>query len=65
MYYSNYECQCDKLCEVREYLDYENCKYRKILFDKLVKDCSENIDENEIISITLNDYGSVCGSYGN
>ena len=65
MYYSNYECQCDKLCVVREYLDYENCKYRKILVDKLVKDCSENIDENEIISITLNDYGSVCGSYGN
>ena len=65
MYYSNYEWQCYKLCDVREYLDYENCKYRKILFDKLVKDCSENIDENEIISITLNDYGSVCGSYGN
>ena len=25
----NYECECDKSCDVREYLDYENCKYRK------------------------------------
>ena len=25
----NCECKCDKLCNVREYLDYINCKCRK------------------------------------
>ena len=28
---SNCECECDKSCDVREYLDYENCKRRKKL----------------------------------
>ena len=28
-----------------EYLDYENCKCRKKLFDKLVEECTEYIDE--------------------
>ena len=26
---SNCECECDKSCDGREYLDYENCKCRK------------------------------------
>ena len=25
----NSECECDKSCDVGEYLDYENCKCRK------------------------------------
>ena len=33
---SNCECECDKACDTGEYLDYENCKYRKKLVDKLV-----------------------------
>ena len=33
---SNCECEGDKACDVGEYLDYENCKCRKNLFDKLV-----------------------------
>ena len=56
------ECECDKPCDFREYLDYENCKCKKKLVDKLFEECRENIDENKIISVTLNDYGSVCGS---
>ena len=28
---SNCECQCDKSCNIGEYLDYENCKCRKKL----------------------------------
>ena len=43
-------------------LDYENCNCRKKLFDKLVKECSESIDEHELISVTLNDYERVCWS---
>ena len=59
---SNCECKCDKSCDVGEYLDYENCKSRKRLIDKLVEECSENIDEIKLISVTLNDYKNVCGS---
>ena len=47
---SNCECECDKSCAVGEYLDYENCKCRKTLVDKLVEDCNENIDEVKIPS---------------
>ena len=61
-YPSSCECECDKPCDVRECLDYENYKCRKKLDDKLVEEFSENIDENEVISITLNDYESVCNS---
>ena len=42
---SNCECECDKSCDFGEYLDYENCKCRKRLVDKLVDECDENIDE--------------------
>ena len=48
--------------EMLEYLDYENYKCRKKLVDKLVEDCSKNIDENEMITVTLNNHGRVCGS---
>ena len=53
---SNCECECDKSCDVWEYLDYKNCKCRKKLTGKLVEECSINIDENEMIySNNLND----------
>ena len=26
---SNCQCECNKSCDVGEYLDYSNCKYRK------------------------------------
>ena len=50
---SNCECECDKSWNVGEYLDYENCKCRKKLVDKLVErssteKCTENIDEVKI-----------------
>ena len=25
----NCQCECDKSCDVGEYLDYENCKWKK------------------------------------
>ena len=37
---SNCECQCDKSCDVGEYLDYENCKCRNKLIDKFVEECT-------------------------
>ena len=65
---SNCECECDKLCDIGEYLDHKNCKCKKRMIDKLVEECSENIDGNEILynknlnAIPLNVYKKVCNS---
>ena len=40
---SNCECECDNTCDIGEYLDYENCKCRKNLVNKLVEECTENV----------------------
>ena len=64
---SNCECECDKSCDMGEYFDYKNCKCRKKI-DKLVEECSENIDGNEMLYnetlnvIPLNVYKKVCSS---
>ena len=50
---SNCECECDKTYDIGEYLDYENCKCRKILVDKLVDECTETIEEVKLAKITL------------
>ena len=50
---SNCECECDKSCDFGEYLDYENCKCRKRLVDKLVEECNENIDEPKLTKIAF------------
>ena len=50
---NNCECECDKSCDVGEYSDYENCKCRKSLVDKLVEECGENIDEAKLAEIAL------------
>ena len=50
---SNCECECDKACDVGEYLDYENCKCRKKLVDKLVDECTETVEEVKLAKITL------------
>ena len=52
-----------KSCDVGEYLDYKNCKCREKIVDKLLEECSENINENEMIyNGTLNDYKKMCSS---
>ena len=42
------------------YLDYENCKCRKKLVDKLIDECTETIEEVKLVKITFteneNDY---------
>ena len=32
-----------------EYLDYSNCTCRKKLFDKLIEECTENINETSLV----------------
>ena len=50
---SNCERECDKLCNIGEYLYYKNCKCGKKLVDKLVEECNENVDEKEIYPAKL------------
>ena len=49
---SNCECECGKSCKIGEYLDYENCKCRKKLVDKLVEECIEINNEVKLAKIT-------------
>ena len=49
---TNYECECDKSCDVGEYLDYEKRKLRKRLVDKLFEECTENVEEVNLAGIT-------------
>ena len=44
--------ECES-CHFGEYLDYENCKCRKALVDKLVDECGENVDEVKLTEIAL------------
>ena len=57
---SNCECECDKLCDFGEYLDYENFKCRKMLVDKLVEECNEYIDEAKLTERALFEHKNKC-----
>ena len=46
---SNCTCECDKLCNMSEYLDCKNCKCRKKAIYSLVEECDKNTDKNEVI----------------
>ena len=60
---SNCECECDKSCDIGEYLDYSSCKCRKKLIDPLVEECTENINETELVKKTLDKSEDRCNSY--
>ena len=62
---SNSECECDKSCDVGEYLDYKNCKCRKKIVDKLVEECTETVEEVKLAKITLaeNENSYKCNSW--
>ena len=70
---SNCGCECDRSCDIGEYLDHKNCKCRHKIAGALVEKCSKNIDKNEMIcnqnlntislnAITLNDNKILCSS---
>ena len=56
-------------CDIEEYIDYKNCKCRRNIVCELVEECSENIDENELIynetlnAIPLKNYNKVSASF--
>ena len=65
---SNCGYECDRSCDIGEYLDYKNCKCRKKIAGALVEECSKNIDGNKMIyNGTVNTIPSIaikkmCGS---
>ena len=58
-YPSNCECECYKSCDFSEYLDYENCKCKKRLVDKLAEECTKNIQETRLVKINSTECNSV------
>ena len=37
-------CECDKYCEIGQYLDYKNCVCRKKIIDDLIEQCTSIVD---------------------
>ena len=62
------KCECDKSCDVGQYLDYKNFKCRNNIIGELVEECTENIYENEMMynetlnTIPLIDHKKMCNS---
>ena len=59
---SNCECECDKACDVGEYLDYESCNCRNRLVAPLIEECTETVEEVKLAKIihAKNESGSKC-----
>ena len=57
---SNCECECDKSCDVGKYLDYENCKCRKTLVNKVIEECTKNVEEVKIVKMALFERRNEC-----
>ena len=57
---SNWRCECDKSCNIGQYLDYSNCKCRKRLVDKLIEECTENIEEARLVEKTSAENKFIC-----
>ena len=54
----------DKCCNIGEHLDYSSSKCRKKLVDPLVEECTKNINETELIKVTVeNKNNDRCRSY--
>ena len=60
---SSCECECDKSCNIDEYLDYSSCKCRQKLIDPLVEECTENNNETELVKKALDKNEDRCNSY--
>ena len=50
---SNRTCECDKSCDIGQYLDHKNCACRNSLIDQLVEECNNVLDGNTIYNKTL------------
>ena len=50
---SNCACECDKLCDVGEYLDYKNSKSSKKLVDKFWYFLDKNLNISHIFAMVF------------
>ena len=57
---SNCECECNKSCDIGEYLDYSNSKHRKKLVNRLIEEYTKNIHGIKITS--KNEHENKCNS---
>ena len=48
------ECECDKSCNIGEYFDNKSCTYKKSIIDKLIEECRNTIEENNILVTSSN-----------
>ena len=46
---SNCECECDRSYGIGEYLDYKRCKCENNITDKLIQECTKNINGSEML----------------
>ena len=53
---SKCECKSDKSCDFGLYLDYGNCKCRWKLVNKLVEECSENVEDVKLATTGYNNF---------
>ena len=49
---SNCECECDKACDVGEYLTMKIVNAKKKLVEEIVDECAETIEEVKLAKIT-------------
>ena len=59
---SNCAWECDKLCDIGQYLHYKNCVCRKSLVDKLVEECINVTDGDTMYNKTLSIDPNDCSS---
>ena len=60
---SKCECECDKFCNIGQYLDYSDFKCKKKLIGPLIEECTENDDETKLVNITVKKGNSSCKVY--
>ena len=58
---STCSCECDKYCEIGQYLDYKSCMCRKKIVNNLIEQCNSIVD----IEIKNNTLSKTDESYNN
>ena len=63
----NCECECNRPCNIGQYLDYSDCKCKKKLIDPLIEECPNDNDETKLVTIAIaeneNSYFNSCKVY--
>ena len=51
----NCKCDCDKLCNTSQYLDYLGCKCKKKIIDLIIEKCTEydDDDKTKLVNVTV------------